>query len=267
MSSTATGSPSATAAASKHPTVECDVCIGMTMYTSAMRDARQKPMCIGLKSTKCEIDQQGFVELLEKRQQEAGSSSATNTASIRYDDQQARLHHIEAFLATLSNKPHPKVDATAHDTIYAPENDTFRYLYWGMTLYSNPAPTSPNAAAGNAKLVLPLCVGISYLQRSKQPVAGSATSPTLPTTSPIQRSSPLVLEHDGSGPGILDKAVAACNFTAMAMVKYASHQATNFPERYLQSMERLVDNMQAQWDSMSKLAIRIVTLGGSKKDS
>ncbi|ETV75902.1 hypothetical protein, variant 1 [Aphanomyces astaci] len=285
MSSTATGSSSSTAATSKHPTVECDVCVGMTMYTSAMRDANEKPICVGFKSTKCEIDQQGFVELLEKRQQEAAGSPTRSKSATTTIDQEARLRHIEAFLAALSNvrggrifipgqlssahqKPQPKVDATAHDSIYAPEKDSFRYMYWGLTLYSS-TPTN----TGHFKHVLPLCVGVSYLQRSKPslPATADVASRSVPAPSPFSRPADLALtkavDPEATPVNLLGKMTAACNFTAMAMVKYADRQATNFPERYTQSMQRLVDNMHVQWGSMTKLAIRIVTFGGSKKDS
>ncbi|ETV75905.1 hypothetical protein, variant 4 [Aphanomyces astaci] len=248
-----------------------------------MRDANEKPICVGFKSTKCEIDQQGFVELLEKRQQEAAGSPTRSKSATTTIDQEARLRHIEAFLAALSNKPQPKVDATAHDSIYAPEKDSFRYMYWGLTLYSS-TPTSTTSTTststttgdkdtGHFKHVLPLCVGVSYLQRSKPslPATADVASRSVPAPSPFSRPADLALtkavDPEATPVNLLGKMTAACNFTAMAMVKYADRQATNFPERYTQSMQRLVDNMHVQWGSMTKLAIRIVTFGGSKKDS
>ncbi|CAK4264771.1 unnamed protein product [Aphanomyces euteiches] len=236
MSSTTTGSSTA-----KQKTVECDICIGMTMYTSAMRDARKKPSCIGLKSSKIEINQQGFEELVEKRQREGKDN-------VR-DNQTLRLQHMEAFLASLTDKPQPNCDSTNQDLIYAPEKEPFRFIYWGVTLYSTP----PSTLQGETKMVLPLCVGVSYLQRPKQPTTVQPVTPLPPVVDPITPN------------GVFQKAQAACLFTLHAMYKYADRLATNFPERYVESMERLVDNMHVQWGNMSKLAYRIVTLGGKKE--
>ncbi|KAF0691232.1 Aste57867_17508 [Aphanomyces stellatus] len=255
MNSTATGKSSASAAESKQKSVECDVCIGMTMFTSAMRDAREKPICIGLKSTKCEVDQQGFVELLEKRQKESKDNTAAGLAAR--PDQVERLHHIEAFLASLADKPQPSFDTANHDRIYAPDKEPFRYIYMGMTLYSKPPAAAARSDDQSTKMVLPLCVGFSYLQRSKQSSAPTVVHPLPPVGDSITPR------------GIFEKAQAACLFTAMSMVKYVDRQSTNFPQRYMDAMDHVIESMHVQWSNMGKLAWRIATLDptGKRKDA
>ncbi|OQS02912.1 hypothetical protein THRCLA_04766 [Thraustotheca clavata] len=234
--------PSTTAVESQTPAkvVDCDVCVGLAMYTSAMRDAKENPKCFGVLRTKSARIEGEFTEVIGKE-----------------DSRQKRLvvdQHVKAFVAGLAEQPHPPYDHSFKDLIYVPTNASFRYMFFGVTLYSKKTLNDKN-------MVLPICLGYSRLRRTKDAAPITEEHPTVPRHH-AALSNPVI-----PGPTILDKMQAACIFTAMAMWTYGHRTADGFGERYVQSMERLVENMHKQVDNMAKMTHRIMSFGSRRKSN
>ncbi|EQC32665.1 hypothetical protein SDRG_09641 [Saprolegnia diclina VS20] len=234
--------PSTTAVQTQTPAkvVDCDVCLGFTIYTSAMRDAKEDPKCIGVLRTKSARIEGEFAEVGGKD-----------------DGRQKRLvvdQHVKAFVAGLAEQPHPPYNKSFRDLIYIPATGSFRFTFVGVTLYSKKTLSENN-------MVLPICLGYSRLKvtRDEAPVSDAAPA--------VSRTHAALSTPTAPGPSVLDKLQAACSFTAVAMWKYGHRTADGFGERYIQSMERLVGNMHKQVDYMAKMTHRIVTFGGSRKSS
>ncbi|OQR83466.1 hypothetical protein ACHHYP_14670 [Achlya hypogyna] len=234
--------PSTTAVETKAPAkvVDCDVCLGLAVYTSAMRDAKENPKCFGVLRTKSARIEGEFTEAVGKD-----------------DGRQKRLvvdQHVKAFVAGLAEQPHPPYDQSFRDLIYVPAKAPFRFTFVGVTLYSKKTLSESN-------MVLPICLGYSRLDRTKQDIAVADVAPVVP------RQHVALSNPSPPGPSILTKIQAACTFTAMAMWTYGHRTADGFGERYVQSMERLVGNMHKQVEYMAKMTHRIITFGGSRKSS
>ncbi|KAH9104065.1 hypothetical protein LEN26_008713 [Aphanomyces euteiches] len=251
------------------PPITCDICFGMTIYSSAMRDAKKPPMCIGLHGENMEVDNEGLAKDLDK----AGFDQSLAQSELEVASHPDMLNfmievqHMRAFSASITNRPFPLVNPALQDYVFVPKTDRFRqvvclhlmskslfrYIFWGATVYISKPPSD------DARMVLPLCQGYTwYLVKPKKSPAGQVTSePLPPATSTLSKSQPDIPQVD-----ILARAQTACSFTARAMITFTDRHLSNFPERYVHAMERLARGMYAQMENLAKLAHDF----GSKRD-